>query len=71
MIRFLVFSSLPTPAYKISNKYRRKLPVRHDKEVKPVEVVGIAFLNEMNTFINEFPETAFFLCNLKMQEVMA
>lgn len=66
MIRFLVFFSLFIFVYKISNKYRRKLLVRYDKEVKFVEVVGIVFFNEMNIFINEFLEIVFFLCNLKM-----
>lgn len=45
--------------------------MRCDKEVKPVENVGITFLSEVNILINESPETAFFLCNLRMQEVMA
>ena len=44
--------------------------MRHYKEVKPVEVVGITFLSEINILINEFPATAFFLCYPSIQEVM-
>lgn len=45
--------------------------MRRDKEVKPVEVVGISFLGEINILINVFLGTTSFLCILRMQEVMA